>query len=119
MEQEVAEHAGGVVIGALGLAEAEGGREEGVLLGAEVVLGARALRQGLQEAWGAGRGQYVPHPDGPEPPDKFWFDENEFHIPPTPCKLLACLWGKDKVLIEEAAKVSTSAREQAKTSGRK
>jgi HEAT repeat protein len=66
---------------------------------------ARALRQALQDAWGADRGQYLPHPDGPEPPDKFWFRGVEYDIPPIPCALLAYLWGKDKVLIEEAAKV--------------
>ena len=43
MEQEGAEHAGGVVIGALALAEAEGGLEQGVLLGVEAVLGEAGL----------------------------------------------------------------------------
>jgi HEAT repeat protein len=83
----------------------QGASTQEVLLRALRKLGpeARALRRGLQEAWGAGRGQDLPHPDGPEPPDKFWFRGKGYDIPPIPCKLLACLWGKDKVLIEEAA----------------
>jgi hypothetical protein len=64
---------------------------------------ARSLRVRLQAAWGEGRGLNPPHPDGPEPPDKFWWRHRAFDIKPTACKLLDRLWGKDRVAIAEVA----------------
>jgi HEAT repeat protein len=69
----------------------------------KVGVEARPLREQLQKGWRAGRGLQPPHPDGPEPPDKFWFRGEGFKIHPTPCKLLTCLWGQEKVPIKEAA----------------
>src|SRR5205807_10429797 len=45
VEQEMAEDTAGVIIGALALAEAEGGLEQGLLLGAEAVFGEVGLCQ--------------------------------------------------------------------------
>ena len=37
-------------------------------------------------------GNHTPHPDGPELPDKFWFDNEKFSMPPLLCRLAKVLY---------------------------
>ena len=66
---------------------------------------ARWLRVNLQIAWGQNQGPGLQtfHPDGPVPPDKFWYRQQSFDIPPIPCKLLTALWEKNCAAIAEVA----------------
>ena len=38
-----------------------------------------------------------PQQDGPQLPDKFWWKGQSYELQPTPCRLLAALWGHDRI----------------------
>jgi hypothetical protein len=42
------------------------------------------------------------HPNGPELPDRFWWEGKPYPLEAKPCQLLSCLWGRDSVSEDEA-----------------
>jgi HEAT repeat protein len=59
--------------------------------------------QAIRRAAGPEASTEQPHPNGPDPPNTFWWKGKPLRTTPKACDLLGCLWEKEKVDISDIA----------------